>query len=566
VTKARAQIVFSLLLLLVCGAIVGYAAIPNNTISHNQGAVLPTFNATGAGYYVGVNQIVSAARAAQFVTLDTGQGANELYDMDQDVLSTSDVIFNSVDAREYFLDTVNKTDIFAYPQTEASYIIWTDGTTYYAKNGTTGSIEFSGADKAIVIQAAYDSLTAGKILLKDIDEPAVLLRNNSDVQIVELNNFRRYGLTFEPLLVDRAATVLSQAYPLYNTGMFVSPHLRSIGYPIFHSGLGEIFVEREFGNLEYVATFNVAGKGIIQRIGINMYEHYLIISGAASPYTAYYYLSAADVTADIVNAQQAGVRAPHLTHGGIHNLYTNAGVRGFLWAEYDTDGVDHRIWRVTQAGAGAAVFTAVLTLTSVTTRHIHSLDWDIYNSGTIYATTGDADALCHWYKSTDWGATWAQVIAGGGQYVRTLRLFFTSDYIYYGVDGYVEDNASMFYRVERGNLTDRTTIYKFPPYFYCYGGTYSWTPRGILINFINRGAPYGEPYLDVPIYFYDLDNEKMYKVFTIENSDWPSQGIGDSMPYQSPTTGKIYMHLSHAPMEFFLFDNHVVGVKITGIS
>jgi len=43
-------------------------------------------------------------------------------------------------ADEYFLDTVNKTDIFKYPQQPASYIVWTDGTTYYAKNGTDASV------------------------------------------------------------------------------------------------------------------------------------------------------------------------------------------------------------------------------------------------------------------------------------------------------------------------------------------------------------------------------------------------------------------------------------------
>jgi len=52
--------------------------------------------------------------------------------------------------------------------TEASYIIFTDGNgNYYARNGMTGEIEFSGTVPRTVIQSAIDSLTnGGKILFK----------------------------------------------------------------------------------------------------------------------------------------------------------------------------------------------------------------------------------------------------------------------------------------------------------------------------------------------------------------------------------------------------------------
>src|SRR4030042_2064573 len=99
VNKVRAQMVFGLLVILACGAAIGYANIPQNTFRQGAGGVMPTFNAT-AGYYVGVNQIVSAGRAAQFVTLDTGQGDNEIYDMDQNVLTTSGPTFATVHTGE----------------------------------------------------------------------------------------------------------------------------------------------------------------------------------------------------------------------------------------------------------------------------------------------------------------------------------------------------------------------------------------------------------------------------------------------------------------------------------
>ena len=52
-------------------------------------------------------------------------------------------------------------------QTEASYVIFTDGTTIYARNGTTGAIDYSGTNAASVINSALSALTSGgKIFLK----------------------------------------------------------------------------------------------------------------------------------------------------------------------------------------------------------------------------------------------------------------------------------------------------------------------------------------------------------------------------------------------------------------
>jgi len=55
------------------------------------------------------------------------------------------------------------------PVDEASYIVFTDGSKYYAKNGTTGMIEYSDADATKVIQYAIDKVGqagGGKIVIK----------------------------------------------------------------------------------------------------------------------------------------------------------------------------------------------------------------------------------------------------------------------------------------------------------------------------------------------------------------------------------------------------------------
>lgn len=44
-----------------------------------------------------MNQHVQTTNSVTFASVNTGQGANELYDMDQNVLSTSSVSFNDID-------------------------------------------------------------------------------------------------------------------------------------------------------------------------------------------------------------------------------------------------------------------------------------------------------------------------------------------------------------------------------------------------------------------------------------------------------------------------------------
>ena len=58
------------------------------------------------------------------------------------------------------------------PEEVASYIIFTDGARYYAKNGLTGRIDFSGTDAATVIQNAVNSTKNGRVFVRGIPEPS----------------------------------------------------------------------------------------------------------------------------------------------------------------------------------------------------------------------------------------------------------------------------------------------------------------------------------------------------------------------------------------------------------
>ena len=97
----KRAVIFCLTILLLAGTVVGYAAVPQSTIQTTVPGGITTYvghyvNST-LGYWMGTNEVISALRAASFITLDTGHGANELYAMNQDVETTDAVTFLTVD-------------------------------------------------------------------------------------------------------------------------------------------------------------------------------------------------------------------------------------------------------------------------------------------------------------------------------------------------------------------------------------------------------------------------------------------------------------------------------------
>ena len=68
-------------------------------MGNNQILGISTLNTgQGANELFDMNQNVLTTSTVTFNTLNTGQGANELYDMNQNVLSTSNVVFNNVNS------------------------------------------------------------------------------------------------------------------------------------------------------------------------------------------------------------------------------------------------------------------------------------------------------------------------------------------------------------------------------------------------------------------------------------------------------------------------------------
>ena len=72
------------------------------------------------------------------------------------------------------IDIISKRVLDKFmPETTASYIVFTDGQMFYAKNGSTGIVEYSDADASKVIQYAIDN-AKDIIVVKEVSIPAGL--------------------------------------------------------------------------------------------------------------------------------------------------------------------------------------------------------------------------------------------------------------------------------------------------------------------------------------------------------------------------------------------------------
>jgi parallel beta-helix repeat protein len=92
-------------------------------------------------------------------TINSGTLAN------RPAAGNADDYYWATDVYILYRDTGAAWEIVAENIETASFVIWTDGTTWYAKNGITGQIDFNGADPATVINNTLAAATAHKVTL-----------------------------------------------------------------------------------------------------------------------------------------------------------------------------------------------------------------------------------------------------------------------------------------------------------------------------------------------------------------------------------------------------------------
>ena len=108
--------------------------------------------------------------------------------------------------------------------------------------------------------------------------------------------------------------------------------------------------------------------------------------------------------------------------------------------------------RIYASSDGGRSWRVVHRFEQGTIRHVHGLDRDPY-TGDLWVTTGDEDGECLIARSRD-GFKTLEVVAKGGQDVRTCKLLFLRDHIVFGTDSpYITNSIRS---IDRRDLSFRT--------------------------------------------------------------------------------------------------------------
>jgi hypothetical protein len=166
---------------------------------------------------------------------------------------------------------IKETDILDL-KSEASYIVFTDGLKYYAKNGSTGIIEYSDTDASNVIQYAINSLPSygGKIFIK------------AGTYIL-LKTVGLFGKRYDTLLIQgegMRATVLKLAGNVNSDMLHFTPPSGAVMTPVIirdlgidgnkannTSGNGIVIEDAACCVIERIRVINVAGHGVWLKAG-----------------------------------------------------------------------------------------------------------------------------------------------------------------------------------------------------------------------------------------------------------------------------------------------------------
>jgi len=136
-----------------------------------------------------------------------------------------------------------------------SYIIYTDGTNYYAKNGDTGVVEFQGTIASSVIQSAINAMDEGESLFIKYGTYNL----NSVLNVTKGINIIGEGIIHDAVPYDMHGTILKKSGNVFSGSLATTkynPIIKNIGIDgIDQTGIG--LTLRDFhGILENVIVMN----------------------------------------------------------------------------------------------------------------------------------------------------------------------------------------------------------------------------------------------------------------------------------------------------------------------
>ena len=201
------------------------------------------------------------------------------------------------------------------------------------------------------------------------------------------------------------------------------------------------------------------------------------------------------------------------------------------------------VWRGKYPYTSVSDWEIVLTQTPTDITHFHMVRRDPW-SNILYLTSGDDNALCKWWYSTDCGATWTLLTTGTtsgyeDHVCRCINFVFTKDYIYWATDKGTNHCLNRVSRDSNGiiDVSSREKLCDLPSSVATNSICYVESPHGIFMyDRIDIGytSDYGKP---VPMSFWDIDNAELTTPFTLPLtvSDW---GGSRGKCYINYTNGK----------------------------
>jgi hypothetical protein len=190
-----------------------------------------------------------------------------------------------------------------------------------------------------------------------------------------------------------------------------------------------------------------------------------------------------------------------------------------------------------------STFEAALTLnsrshpTNPQIYHFHSPHFDPYNDGHVYIGTGDLPRECFIYRSTNNGSPGSFVaindplFSGNKQTIhRTTNMYFTADYIYWGVDGYITEDGigTAWVRADRNLSGDHLNI-EVLANLGNYVRVLAKTIYGLFVFTENRPAYSDSAF----IWFIPYDDMAHPQLISLDNYNYGSQmhheAIGDRL-------------------------------------
>ena len=283
-------------------------------------------------------------------------------------------------------------------------------------------------------------------------------------------------------------------------GMQVNEADHWYGYDFFSASSGVYYIDKNGDLAELIDTDAGNGNGFFRDLTVTVTGEFIAIQG--DPATVYVYDDESDLKDGIDKGSMTDILPP--IDRGLISMWDEdgSGDRFAAWAEYDPNRQEetHRVIKADADGN----FETLLSLSDTDIGHLHGLEHDIYNPGTLYAHTGDDDADTEVHRSTDYGDTW-EMVAGGAQTWRVLNMAFTEDHIWWATDGYEPDGYSKLYRAERGSIEDPEEVANLSENALSYGVSKSLAANGLLIT-MKDSEQSGE--IDVPVFFWSFDQQR----------------------------------------------------------